>query len=56
MQCRITDLRSKEIINVNDGMRFGYESDIEIDTVSGKVAALVVPGDYKFFWYVWQGR
>jgi hypothetical protein len=24
MQCRITDLRYKEIINISDGARFGY--------------------------------
>ena len=49
MANRITDLRDKEIIDVEDGSRFGYVGDVEVDLESGKVCALVVPGRLRFF-------
>ncbi len=45
---RIADLRSKEIINIHDGTRFGMAADLEFDTESGRITALVVPGPYRF--------
>lgn len=42
--CRIVDLRCKEVISIADGSRLGYVSDVEIDLVSGRITALVVPG------------
>lgn len=47
MQCRIGDLKYKEVINVNTGVRLGYVSDGIFDINSGKMEALVVPGAYK---------
>ena len=44
MDSRITQLRDKESINVNDGSRYGYVGDLEIDLDTGQVRALVVPG------------
>jgi len=38
------DLRQKEVINTNDGTRFGFVSDLEIDTEKGQVLAVIVPG------------
>ncbi len=49
MECRVTELRYKEIISVSDGSRFGYVGDVELDMESGKVAALVVPGRRRLF-------
>ena len=46
---RLTSLRCKEVINVSDGCRLGFVSDVEIDLATGKVAALVVPGPCRFF-------
>ena len=46
MGTRVTDLRCKEVINVTDGLRLGFVSDVEI---LGKVLALVVPGPCRFF-------
>ena len=48
MQCRITDLKYKEVINVCDGFRFGFISDVLVDVSDGKIAALVIPGPYRF--------
>ena len=41
---RMYDLRQKEVINTNDGARYGFVSDLEFDTEAGKILALIVPG------------
>ena len=41
---RMYDLRQKEIVNINDGARFGFVSDLDIDTTEGQIRALIVPG------------
>ena len=48
MGTRVTDLRCKEVINVTDGLRLGFVSDVEILLPEGKVLALVVPGPCRF--------
>lgn len=47
MDCRIGDLRYKEVINVNTGFRLGFVSDGVFDSATGQMKALVVPGQYK---------
>ena len=49
METRIAELRYKEVISVNDGSRFGYVGDMEVDLESGQVRALVVPGRLRLF-------
>ena len=49
METRIAELRSKEVISVTDGSRFGYVGDMEVDLESGQVRALVVPGRLRLF-------
>ena len=44
MECRIAELRCKEVINVKDGARLGFVSDVAIETESGRVVAITVPG------------
>ena len=39
MQCRITDLRCKEIINICDGKRIGYAEDVDLVLPEGRVCA-----------------
>ncbi|WP_129596421.1 YlmC/YmxH family sporulation protein [Anaerophilus nitritogenes] len=41
------DLREKEIINITDGRRLGYVSDIEVNLEKGRIEALVLPGPGK---------
>lgn len=48
MQCRVADLRCKEVINVCDGTRYGLVCDVLVDVVCGKLVAIVVPGPYRF--------
>ena len=47
MQCCITDLRSKDVINKKTGCRLGCVVDAQVDTCNGCVVALVVAGRPK---------
>ena len=49
MECRVSELRYREIINVSDGSRYGWVGDVEVDLDSGQVRALVVPGRLRLF-------
>ena len=49
MECRVSELRYKEIINVSDGSRYGWVGDVEVDLDIGQVRALVVPGRLRLF-------
>ena len=49
MECRVSELRYKEIINVSDGSRYGWVGDVEVDLDSGQVRALVVSGRLRLF-------
>lgn len=44
MLTRFSELRYKEVINVNSGHRLGYVCDLEIEMEDGKTIALIVPG------------
>jgi len=45
---KTSDLKLKEVVNVLDGKRLGGITDIEIDIESGRLTAIVVPGQGKF--------
>ncbi len=49
MNCRFTDLRCKEVINICDGCRLGYVGDVECQLPEGQMTALIVPGPFRFF-------
>jgi len=44
---RIYDFRQKEVINLADGARLGYIFDAELDPETGKIIALIIPGQGK---------
>ena len=46
---RATQLRQKEVINVSTGARLGFVSDVEVNFDSGKIDAIIVPGQGRFF-------
>ena len=56
MQCRIRDLRCKEVINICDGCRIGYVEDVDIRIPEGQVAAVVVYGPCRFFGLFGRGE
>ena len=40
---RFSNLKCKEVVSVCTGCRLGFVCDVEIDTKSGRVVALIVP-------------
>ena len=49
MQCRFSEFRYKEVINVRTGSRLGYVCDAEFQSPEGRITALIVPGKAKCF-------
>ncbi len=47
MLCRITDMHNKEVINVCDGHRLGCVDDVEVDTCTAQLVAIVIHGRSK---------
>ncbi len=41
---KISELRTREIVNVADGRRLGIIKDIDIDLENGRINALILPG------------
>ncbi|HQA06517.1 MAG TPA: YlmC/YmxH family sporulation protein [Syntrophomonadaceae bacterium] len=46
---KISDLRTRDVINILDGKKLGNIIDIDLDLDNGKVLALVLPGRVKGF-------
>ena len=44
----LTNLKCKEVINISDGCRLGFVCDVELDLISGRVVALILPGPCRF--------
>ena len=44
-----SELKCREVINVNTGERYGTVSDLAFDACTGEVQAIVVPGGYRLF-------
>ena len=49
MDCRLSDLRYREVINISTGSRLGYVSDVVMDLPEGRITALIVPGPTKLY-------
>ena len=49
MICSLSELRDKEVINIITGAKLGYVDDIEINTDTATVIALIVYGRPRFF-------
>lgn len=44
----LSELRTKEVIDVHDGKRLGKVMDLEFCTADSRITALVVPADTSF--------
>lgn len=49
MKCSVSDLRCKDVVSIHDGTRLGTVSDVEVDTCTSRLVALVIYGRAKFF-------
>ena len=49
MDCRIADLRTKQVVCVKNGCVLGYISDVEINTTSGRIDNIVIFGKLRLF-------
>jgi len=49
---RSSELKHKEIINIADGRRLGFASDVEIDLEEGRIEALVIPITGRLFGFI----
>ena len=56
MQCRMVEMRYKEVINICDGCRLGFVGDVEVLLPEGRVTALIVPGPCRFFGLFGRGE
>ena len=56
MQCRIRDLRCKEVINISDGCRLGTVADVDVRVPEGQVCAVIVYGPCRFFGLFGRGE
>ncbi len=52
MLCSINELKTKEVVNVSDGARLGFVSDVEIDLKDGRLTAVIVPGAYRMMGFL----
>lgn len=46
---KITDLNRKDIINTKNGAKLGPVKDVHVDLAEGKVRAIVIEGQRRFF-------
>ena len=56
MQCRMVELRRREVINIRDGCRLGFVGDVEVRVPEGQVVAIVVYGPCRFFGLFGRGE
>jgi YlmC/YmxH family sporulation protein len=56
MLMRISDLQSKDVVNIGDGKRLGTIGDLDIDTDSGLVRAVIIPVQGRFFGMIGGGQ
>ncbi len=45
---KTSELRQKEVININDGKRLGLVCDVEINMETGNLEAIIIPAGGKF--------
>lgn len=49
MKFNASSMKDKEVVNVTDGRKLGCISDVEFDSVDGKISAFIIPGEKGFF-------
>ena len=49
MKCTLSEMRNKEIINIQNGARLGYVDDVEFETETASIKSFIVYGRSRFF-------
>lgn len=49
---RTVDLKQKEVINISDGRRLGFVSDVEFDLETGRIDAIVIPSGGRLLGFI----
>lgn len=44
MTCRIAELQYKEVIDITNGIRYGFVSDVELDLERGAIESVIIRG------------
>jgi YlmC/YmxH family sporulation protein len=52
---KISDFQSKDVINIVDGKKLGQVSDLELDLRQGRIDAIVIPAQGRFFGFLGGG-
>lgn len=53
---KITELQSKDVVNIADGKKLGHIQDLELDLRQGAIKAIVVPTEQKLFSWLSNGQ
>ncbi|SFJ90988.1 YlmC/YmxH family sporulation protein [Thermoflavimicrobium dichotomicum] len=49
---KISELQSKDVVNITDGRKLGQIHDLELDLRLGTIKAVIVPSESRFFgWF-----
>ena len=46
---RVSELRERDVVNVNDGRRLGLIKDLDLDLDKGRVKAIIIPAPGGIF-------
>lgn len=49
MEISYNDIKTKEIINLSDGVKMGHIVDLIFDSDKGRILGFIVPGEKRFF-------
>ena len=49
MLIRFSELRCREVINLSDGARLGFVSDLQLEAETGRILSLIVPCPGRLF-------
>lgn len=47
MVVKLSDLQTREVVNILDGKKLGHIVDLELDVEKGKVLAIILPGKIR---------
>jgi len=52
---KTSELRAREIVNIIDGKKLGFPTDLEIEPQTGRIIAIVAPEPGRSFWVFGKG-